>query len=196
VRILRGASLAEFAPDRLNLSLFRLAGFLLLRGREPRPAAGEPAARLARERHVNVVENYSFAAVAYLLMLFFAADLALRRPAGMSRTLLLVLSPLWAVAVWNVWYVIVAIVAIIARAARLMGSEGNLTMQTTFTYVLMTGASLWFAINGGFAALAAVAWLSLVAANGVAALVLLPLRDEVAELSRKWDTAHRSGDPS
>jgi hypothetical protein len=194
---------AKWLTARHNLAAFRLIAALMLlaqRKRVPDPGADVRTAYVL-DRHQSALENFTLAFLFNTLIAVYAAawlQLTLRlSPAALFWMLPLMF--LFAPGVYQLlFHPLGLLLAVLVRAGAVKTAQ-VVRIQTWTFYLLMTVVAVFAFASTAWVRWAGLLWLALLAANGVAAVVMLAIAPFVKSLEERmgggsfdvsyWDSA-------
>lgn len=179
--IVRDRADARWLPSRFNFALFKLFAFARLKMAKPEP---QPGLALAIERNQSAAENYAVTIVVFIVLAAFVASLlATSLPFG---TACLVAVPTTAVLI-NVQVVGVGAILIpFVRKLTRSRPEIGIALNSAITAMFVTAAAAFLAVSDSSVRHFGTAFLILIAANAVAAIIVFVLQRPIADAERAY----------
>lgn len=176
--VVRNRADARWLPSRFHFALFRLFAYFRLRAAKPEPHEGLV---LAIERHQTAIENYIVNSGVFIVIAAFVASM-IPLPTGAACAVAI---PVTAIYI-NAQIVLTAItIAPIAR--RIASREVGIAVNSTVFAVIVIAMATLLAVTSSPFRYVGMACLGAVAANAIAALVVLLMQRPIAELERRYE---------
>jgi hypothetical protein len=173
MRMVRGRGDARWLPSRHNLAIFRLGAYL--RGRTAKPEPAEVI--LFVDRFQSAFENFSLAILTLLTATcYIAATLFRTWPIAGA---LAVAFPIAVIAVHLPFFILAPLVVSLAP-------ETQLRTQSVGMMLMCLAVSTWFATSESWARFAAWPVLALAGVNAIAAVILVLMRDRIAQFESSF----------
>jgi len=173
MRMVGGRGDARWLPSRHNLAVFRLGAYL--RGRTARPEPAEVI--LFVDRFQSAVESFSLSILTVITTTcYIAATLFRSWPIAGA---LAVAFPIAVLAVHLPFFILAPLVVVLEREARLHA-------QSVGMMLMYVAVSAWFATSESWARFAAWPVLALAGVNAIAAVILVLMRDRVAQFESSF----------
>ncbi|MFL6244956.1 MAG: hypothetical protein ACJ74H_02945 [Thermoanaerobaculia bacterium] len=170
MKLVRGRADARWLPSRHNFALFRLAAFLRLR----RAAPEHRNVILVIDRHQSALETWT---VMLWLIVTLACYLAVTLFASWPVTIALITS-------LPIAFVLLEVPAIISALVIAPFTSNGIRANSIAVMLLFTAASAYFATHATWIRFVAWHFLTVLALNAVAAMIVFASRGAIAQLER------------
>ncbi|HEX9163839.1 MAG TPA: hypothetical protein VF980_19175 [Thermoanaerobaculia bacterium] len=181
MKVVRDRRDARWLPGRFNFALFRLLAYARLRAASPRRACGTI---LIVDRYQSAFETYTVAACVLIVFAAFGTSLF---EASMSMPAACILGALFAILLAQLLAVILGAVVIpILRMVIRIPDALIVTINGAVHMALVTTAAALLAVSDSRLRYGGAAFLLLIAANALAAIVNLFLRDSFLAAERRF----------
>ena len=179
MKTVRGRADALWLPSRFRYAIFRLIAFGVVRRNRPREAGGL----------VLVIDRDQSASEYYLISVWLLLTVSCYVGAGLSRVTNGVLAALAAIPIASLLIeapIYLSGAAMPALRAAGIRQERSLRVASMMLYGLLILTAAYFALTESWVRYVAISFLVIVAANGVAAVVVWLLRRRIAELENTY----------